>query len=209
MSRLYFDIETVPAPAELHPILREVYDAKMAKGKQRGKPVTESFEDFAAATGLAGEFGRIVCLAYGIDDQPVEVLWGEELEILTSFWKISASTKQFIGHNVFGFDFPFIMKRSRILGVQPSQELNFARYRQFPIYDTMQEWDLWNPRNSTSLDTLAKALSLPTSKDAMDGSQVAEYYAAGRIEEICEYCQKDVELTRRVHQRMTFQKAGT
>lgn len=196
---LFFDIETVPASKEHHPFLREDYKNRLAKGKK----VASSFEEFVSRTAFRGEFGRIVCLAYAIDDQPAEVLWGEEKEILAGFWKIAAADMRFVGHNIYEFDFPFIVARSRILGVKPSVMPSFVRYRSFPIYDTMKEWSLWANEN-VALHTLAAAFNLPTSKDDMDGSQVGAYFAAGRIEEICTYCKKDVDLTRQVYQRMTF-----
>lgn len=171
-----------------------------------GKDAEETFETYLSKSGLGGEFGRIACLAYAIDDHDVEVLWGEEVDIVEGFWKAARGIERFVGHNIYDFDLPFIMKRSRILGVPPSWMPNFARYRQTPIYDTMREWELWANRY-VALDTLAKALGLPTSKDRMSGADVASYFEAGRIEEICEYCVKDVVLTRHVYDKLTFGEA--
>jgi len=201
-SNLFFDIETVPAGSAQHGMLREILESRQAKGKN----TDETFESYLAKSGLSGEFGRIVCVAYALDEADPEVLWGDEREILEGFWSVARNIRRFIGHNVLDFDLPFVMKRSRVLGVKPSwssRTLSFARYRNLPIYDTMREWDLWGNRQA-SLDMLAKALGLPTSKDLMDGSEVAGYYTAGRIEEICEYCKKDVVLTRQVYKKMTF-----
>lgn len=214
-TQLFFDIETVPAGEELHGVVREVFAAAQAKRAKRAQanptadpPRTEeSFEDYLAKTGLSGDFGRIACLAYALDDGPPEVLWGDEREILEGFWKIVAArgVRQFIGHNIRDFDLPFVIKRSRIHGVKPTWMPSFARYRSDQIYDTMQEWSLWSyGQSAVSLDKLAKIFGLPTSKDAMDGSAVWPYYQAGRIEEICEYCKKDVVLTRQVYDKLTF-----
>lgn len=209
MNVLYFDIETVPAASTHHEVLREEYESR----KRKGRKVEDTFEEYLDRTGLSGEFGRIVCIAYALNEQPVEVVWGEEPQILETFWHqaavIDRRSDRFVGHNIYDFDFPFIVKRSRILGVPPGHGglPNFARYRQNPIYDTMREWDLWSNRY-VSMDLLAKALGLPTSKDLMDGSEVAGYYAAGRIEEICEYCKKDVALTRQIYKKLTWQEAS-
>ena len=51
-----------------------------------------------------------------------------------------------------------------------------------------------------------KVLGFPTSKDEMDGSMVWPYFQEGRIDEICAYCMKDVELTRKVYYKMTFEE---
>jgi DEAD/DEAH box helicase domain-containing protein len=49
-----------------------------------------------------------------------------------------------------------------------------------------------------SLDNLAGA-TLGTSKSA-DGLQAVQWYKQGRIQEILDYCQQDVEVTRRLYE---------
>ncbi len=202
IRKLFFDIETVPAPKTLEPKLRELYTLKQQKAKATGtKP--QSFKAFVANTSFDGAFGRICCLAYAVDDSPVGVLAGGEREILEKFWAQATPGTRFVGHNIFDFDLPFVLKRSRILGVRPSVMPSMARYRSHPVYDTMHEWTGWG-RHGTSLHALSVAFGLPTSKDDIDGSQVAGYYADGRLPEIAEYCKKDVELTRQVYKKLTF-----
>lgn len=58
--------------------------------------------------------------------------------------------------------------------------------------------------NRVKLDTLAQAFGVGGKGD-IDGSMVHDYYAAGRINELIEYCANDVEMTRAVYKRMTFQ----
>ncbi|MDO8657114.1 MAG: hypothetical protein Q7K55_00100, partial [Candidatus Levybacteria bacterium] len=73
------------------------------------------------------------------------------------------------------------------------------------------EWDLWNmdKGRAQKLDTLAKVLGLPSSKDEMDGSMVWEYYQNGKLEDIKKYCMKDVVLTRQVYRKMTFEELNS
>jgi predicted PolB exonuclease-like 3'-5' exonuclease len=52
---------------------------------------------------------------------------------------------------------------------------------------------------------LCLALSIPTPKGDLDGSKVWQYVQDGRHEEVAAYCRRDVEATRQVHRRMTFQ----
>ena len=139
------------------------------------------------------------------------MLSGDEKEMLAKFWQVAAGVQQFIGHNIWGFDLPFIYQRSTILKVKTRTDISFARYRNTPIYDTMCEWALWDfsELKRHKLDTLAKVMGLPTSKDLMDGSEVWQYFQDGRIKEICDYCMKDVVLVRQVYQRMTFEDQKT
>ena len=114
-----------------------------------------------------------------------------------------------ITHNVMDFDLRFIYQRSIVHNVQPSIELNFARYRNFPIFDTMREWSKWS-MGSVGLETLALALDIPSPKDdGIDGSQVWEFFQKGKVKEILEYCKRDVDTTREVYKKMTFQNQPT
>ncbi|HSA83799.1 MAG TPA: ribonuclease H-like domain-containing protein [Patescibacteria group bacterium] len=201
MIKLFFDIETIPS-ADEH---RDNHVKILKKRKNM-----EALDDDGVhnMTALEGTFGRICSIGI-IKEGPQgiiqkEVFSGDEKQMLKDFWKAGNGVWRFVGHNIWGFDLPFIYKRSIIYGVRPIM-LPFARYRNVPIYDTMMEWELWNMQNRQKLDTLAKVLGLPTSKDEMDGSMVAEYFKQGRIEEINKYCMKDVELTRKIYYKMTFE----
>ena len=40
----------------------------------------------------------------------------------------------------------------------------------------------------------------------VDGSQVYDFYLAGRLQEINAYCLRDVRVTRAIYRRMTFEE---
>jgi hypothetical protein len=69
----------------------------------------------------------------------------------------------------------------------------------------MKEWVRW-ANSSVGLEFLAIALGIPSPKDGIDGSQVAEFYRKGKVKEICEYCKRDVATTRDVFRKMTFEQ---
>lgn len=203
MIKLFFDIETIPSADEHKDTHLAILRLKNGNGSKDDKDIHEN-------TSFEGTFGRICCIgiikegASGIIQK--EVLSGTEKEILQKFWQSAQDVHRFIGHNIWGFDLPFIYKRSIINRVKPRTDISFARYRNTPIYDTQQEWELWNFGKGQKLDTLAKVLGLPSSKEDMDGSMVWQYYQDGRMDEICKYCMRDVELTRQVYYRMTFEE---
>jgi hypothetical protein len=59
--------------------------------------------------------------------------------------------------------------------------------------DTMELWKFGDFKNYTSLNLLAHALGIPTSKDDIDGSNVWEvYWKENDLQRIVTYCQKDV-----------------
>lgn len=201
MIKMFFDIETLPSPDDAKEIHIEILRKKL-------KDKDKTDEEIHVSTSFEGTFGQLCCIGIIKEDErgliQKDVFAGSEKTILTNFWKAAESVHRYVGHNIWAFDLPFIYKRSIINGVKPIP-LNFARYRNIPIYDTMMEWELWNIMKAQKLDTLAKILNLPTSKDEMDGSMVADYFKTGRIEEIKKYCMKDVELTRKVYYKMTFE----
>jgi hypothetical protein len=107
--------------------------------------------------------------------------------------------KTVVGHNV-SFDIRFLWQRAIVLGVEmppwfPRQPKPWDR----SIFDTMTEWA--GVRDTISLDNLAKALGLG-GKTGMDGSMVAEAWAAGRVDDVASYCRRDVELVRNIHRKM-------
>jgi DNA polymerase elongation subunit (family B) len=176
---------------------------------------------------LNGDTGRLLCIGYtdeGCGRSPMKGVlgWdrergcfsGNESEILCNFWEMMRTFRpcldRIVGHNIYNFDLPFIYKRSVVSGVRPSIELNFARYRNQPIYDTMCEWEKWNLRHTISLDRLARVLGLESPKtDECDGSRIAQLFARGEHKMIRDYCLKDVITTRRIYRRMTFADAPT
>ncbi|MBK8810559.1 MAG: hypothetical protein IPN69_07475 [Acidobacteria bacterium] len=182
-----------------------------------------SNEEERSKTSLDGNFGRLLCIGYVTefsDGRPLGygcfgwneeegILAADERSTLSGFWQMLAdfdvSRDLLVGHNIFEFDLPFIVKRSIVNGVRPTVNFNLARYRNRPIYDTMRVWDCWASRGWTSLGKLAFALGLPSPKDGdVGGSNIFENWQAGRHREIYEYCMRDVKTTRNVFRKMNF-----
>ncbi len=208
-KKMFLDIETLPAPEHMHEVLREIHEYKKKKKSRNGEKYNVSFEQFLAGTGLDGTFGRIFCISYAINDDMIHCLCDEdEKKMLENFWEAAKDVDLFVGFNVMDFDLKYLIQRSIINGVKPKTKmrLSFARYRSDPIYDIMHEWNQWSGRSNVSLDSLARALGLPTSKTNMDGSEVYSYYKKGKVKEICNYCNADVEVTRKIYKKMNFEE---
>lgn len=202
MANLFLDIETLPAPDELRSTVAEVWERNQ---RRRGREVSpEAFEEYLIGTSFTGEWGRVFCIGYAFDGDPIEILHGPEREMIEEFWRLVKSDTLFIGHAIFDFDLPFLLKRSVIHRVKPSRHISFVRYRSDPIFDVMYEWNRWNPQQKTSLDTLATALTIPSSKTDVHGSEVSRLFGENQFERIYDYCKKDVEVVRRIYRRLTF-----
>ena len=196
MKIFYFDIETVPTDKGLQE--NGLLDAQIKLDEA----------EIIKKLSLSAVTAKIICLCYTIEPSvsgTIEVLKGEESDILKGFWKIVPDCNLFVGHNILDFDMRFIYQRSVIHNIKPSRDIPFTRFRNAPIYDTMQEWSKWG-REHASLDSLSKALGIPSPKENLDGSKVYPYYRAGKLPEIIEYCKRDVESVRQVYKRLTFTK---
>lgn len=205
--KLFFDIETIPADDKLKEVAIANALQKQSKSANSNK-VSKSKDSLYRQTAISGDFGRIFCIGYALNDQDVQIIKGEEPQILKNWWQLADKADLFIGHNIMDFDLRFIFKRSIVNKIKPASRhfnLSFARYKNFPIYDTMREWEKWSS-SLIGLDTLAHALGLESSKDGgIDGSQVYDYYLLGKYEEIYQYCKRDVQLTRKIYKRMVFE----
>ena len=196
MKILYFDIETVPTDKALQE--NGLFDEQLKLDEA----------EIIKKLSLSAVTAKIICLCYAFEPSvsgTIEVLQGDESEIIKGFWKIVPDCNLFVGHNILDFDMRFLYQRSVILQIKPSRDIPFARFRNAPIYDTMHEWSKWG-REHASLDTLSKALDIPSPKENLNGAKVYPYYRAGKLPEIVEYCKRDVESVRQVYKRLTFTK---
>ena len=194
MKIVFLDIETVPTPEAL--VETQTKDSQ----HEADEPTIIKRLSLSALT------ARILCLGYSIEpphEAPVDILYGDETEILRNFWKLATDVSLFVGHNILDFDLRFIYQRSIINQIKPSREIPLSRFRSSPVFDTMHEWSKWG-RDFVKLDALAKSLNIPSPKEDLDGSKVFEYYQAGNLSDIHEYCKRDVETVKRVYRRMTF-----
>jgi 3'-5' exonuclease len=194
MKVIFLDIETVPTDQALleHGLLEP--QLQLNEG------------DLIKKLSLSATTAKILCLCYAMEPAvhtAVEVLDGDEREIIRAFWTLAEDCNLFVGHNILDFDLRFIYQRSIIHEIKPSRDIPFARFRNAPVYDTMQEWSKWG-REHVSLDALSKALGIPSPKESLDGAKVYPYYRAGKLAEIIEYCKRDVDSARKVYRRLTF-----
>jgi len=71
------------------------------------------------------------------------------------------------------------------------------------LIDTMELWKFGDYKNFTSLKLLTAVFNIPTPKDDIDGSEVAQvYYKEKNIQRIAQYCTKDVIATTQVFLRL-------
>jgi len=99
------------------------------------------------------------------------------------------------GHNAKEFDFPYIARRMLIHRISLPQKLQLFNKKpwEIPHLDTLHLWRFGDYKHYTSLKLMAHVLGIPSPKDDIEGSQVAQvYYHEKNIKRIKAYCEKDV-----------------
>lgn len=211
---LFLDIETVPQYAlweEMPEAEKKLWDKKTKSQRAEDVPA----EDFYAHRGgIMAEFGKIICISVGMlekgDCLKIKSFAGhDEKKLLQEFGEIfnSVRLKDVIlcAHNGKEFDFPWIARRFLINGMQPP--IPFQTYGKKPWeishLDTMELWKFGDYKSYVSLELLAHLFGIPTPKDDIDGSMVAEvYYKMQELFRIVQYCEKDVLTLANVFRKM-------
>lgn len=225
------DIETLALP-DFRERVGAQLERSMRLGNMRLEQQQRYLEDIAAEEersyqlgSLNATSGRVLCIAVqvgpipglsfaGLEQTPTEHVFGidadgeeqPEAQALAGFLSLlrdfDCESDELVGHNLIGFDLPFIFQRCLIHELRVRPFINLGDYQVRGVYDTMHHWWL-GARRHVSLDDLAWALGIESSKTAaVEGSKVFELYQAGRLAEIREYNLNDVRLTRKVYERM-------
>lgn len=133
-----------------------------------------------------------------------DIFRGDESELLERFWEIvDRKRPRLVSFNGRGYDGPMLMIRSAQLGIAPSANLVGNRYRIGQHTDLMEVFTFLGAfRDRYSLDYWCRRFDVESPKGSIDGSQVARAYREGRIDEIGEYCLRDVRATAEVYQKV-------
>ncbi|MBS2211633.1 3'-5' exonuclease [Carboxylicivirga mesophila] len=207
---MFLDIETVPQEASFEnvtPELQVLWDKKSAYFRAED----ESAGDVYGRAGIYAEFGKIVCISVGVISARggkrifrVKSFAGDnEKVLLEDFGQMLNGFardmhKNICGHNAKEFDFPYIARRMLINGVKLPPILDVAGKKPWEVkfMDTMDMWKFGDYKHYTSLNLLTTIFDIPSPKDDIDGSQVAQvFYEERDVERIARYCEKDVLAT--------------
>ena len=220
--KIVLDIETIQAPREewarligkCQPLtdldnVSQAYDLFAASEAEAQR---QEDDNHYAKSAFDGTFSSIVCIGLLEFSDQMEprgaVAWygANERELLRQFWSRLAQDRPslFITHNGLGFDLPFIKKRSIIHQIKPSVDINLAKFRTDPVYDTMAIWSNWDTRGWIKLDVLARALNVETKSGS--GEQVAAMWERGQGLELARYCLQDTYVTYACYCRMNFRQ---
>jgi hypothetical protein len=181
-----FDIETGPLPDEEllktyhEPTFEEFCETCDARWKQETKQAKyeegkvgrfDAYREKAALSALTGQVVAIGGATILNDDWKPTIIGQEkdrsEQDVIATWWNIVDDCLRrqlpMVGHNIHGFDLPFLMQRSWILGIPTPDGILQGTGRRYwhPLFiDTMKEWGFGDNRSFVKLDVLAKAFGL-------------------------------------------------
>lgn len=198
MARIIaLDIETVPREG--------IMDTWYPEWIMKKNPGVLDLEKLEAMAALYPEFGQVCCVSYADAedmDSPVRhKLAGnveEEREILEDIGGFLDNHITLVGHNIKGFDIPFLAKRYMAHGLHVPASLNTLGKKpwEIPHLDTMELMKFGS--SNMSLRAACLLLGIKDPKENMDGEGVWECFKRHDMAPIGDYCDGDVEAVRGV-----------
>lgn len=219
---LFIDIETAPAVEEFKKLDKVLQDFWIKKYERHKEEDQTRQEYWFWKAWLIPEFGRIVCISVWFEHNGTfhtkSFTDFDEKTMLEWFLKTYRPTERtLVGHNLKGFDLPWIIKRCLIhwLHIPKTMEVLDKAPWKVPHIDTMDMYKNAS-MSRTSLWLISYLLTWENPKDDIDWSQVAWLYYAwfaitdedplwqrnSNIERISTYCEKDVMATYEVFKKL-------
>ena len=203
---LFLDIETVPEVEFFSDLSDEKQELYALKTKYQRKDEIK-VEDFYHRASIWAEFGKIICISVGYfvknngkNQLRITSFFGDdEAKILTAFKELidkhfNQDKHLLCAHNGKEFDFPYIARRMIINQINLPKKLNLFGKKpwEVPHLDTLDLWKFGDYKHYTSLKLLTNILGIPSPKQDIDGSEVANvYYKEKNLKRIVEYCERD------------------
>jgi uncharacterized protein YprB with RNaseH-like and TPR domain len=218
---LFLDIETVPQKESWKELSKEM-QALYEKKTQYQRKEEFTAEEFYVRAGIWAEFGKIICISVGyfVDVKERKQLrltsffGDDEHALLIEFKALLDShfvkkSNVLCAHNGKEFDFPFIARRMIVHQIELPEKLNLFGKKpwEVPHLDTLELWKFGDYKHYTPLKLLTAILGIPSPKDDIDGSEVAQvYYREKNLQRIVDYCEKDTVAVAQVLLRFNNQE---
>ncbi len=154
---LFIKVKTITQASSfnaLDPMFKKHWKQKMTSSSLDGN--CEKLEELYTQKGaLYAEFGKIVCISYAyytLDESDLMVssfYHSDESKLLKAFFGLlqQFKAKKFTalsGHNIKGFDIPFVCKRARILRLDIPEVLNTQKAKPWELKHLLDTMELWN-----------------------------------------------------------------
>lgn len=211
---LFLDIETVPQVQHYQELALPLRNEWSRKCAMLNKSLAAEPEELYKRAGIYAEFGKVICVSCAYEDQgDIKIisfsghnerrLLNDLSAMIDEFFRYG--NKKLCAHNGKEFDFPFLGRRYLINGLDLPEPLRIAGKKPWEIchLDTMELWKFGDYKNYTSLSLLASVFGIPSPKNGIDGSMVADvYWKEGDLDRIVRYCEEDVRTVALLYKRL-------
>jgi DNA polymerase elongation subunit (family B) len=207
--KVVFDIETLAYPLSSFDEERQSYLLKYASTEAEKteailrmnlSPLTARILAIAMVNPETG-LGRVfyedpLGEASASTDGSASLIPCSEEEMLGRFWATIPHYPRVITFNGRGFDGPFLMVRSAMLGIPVTRNLVPYRYSANEHCDLLDQFTFYGLTRKFSLDFFCKSFMIPSPKaEGITGLDLGRLVEEGRYRDIAEYCLRDVQAT--------------
>lgn len=221
MTALAIDIETVPTKAALqlaYPVDERQppanYKSADAIANWRTNDEAAWLESRIKDYSLDARYGRVVAIGIATESAGDSVFAAslvapteaDEADVLRTLWqRVSHDAEPVVTWNGAGFDVPFLLVRSALLGVSTPTAMpltkRYSSQFHFDVKAVLYGWDSsrMNKRGN-GLGEWAQAFGLPTK--VAHGSDVYEMYRNKDFDAISAYAADDAKLTLQLYHRI-------
>jgi 3'-5' exonuclease len=216
MKRIVIDIETNAVPFDSLAESQKEYLLRYAEKEKDIETKKQKIDEAVRYTSLYPFTSKVVAIGiYDIEKEKSFVYYESEKEeewfaeeknvhykgltekeMIKSFWRIIAVVDQVVTFNGRNFDIPFLLLRSAILKIKPSDNLMGNRYNSSQHVDLLDQFTFYGITRKFNLDFYCNAFGIksPKSKE-VSGMEVKNLYEAERIKDIAIYCGDDIYAT--------------
>jgi predicted PolB exonuclease-like 3'-5' exonuclease len=201
---LFFDIETAGKYADYESFsYHDPEGAKIFAAKCERMNYGEPELGYSNKVALFPEFGRIVCLSYGVwkngemtistvsDDNESDLI----KKVANLFHKAGASGMTPTGWNIKNFDVPWVYRKILMNGLQVPDVVNLWGKKPWEVNILdLKEWWKGFSNLDVTFEEAAYGMGIPSPKDEMHGGQVHQnYWHKDNKSGVIKYCEKDVK----------------
>ena len=184
--------------------------------------IKDAHEMYPRMAALFPEWGKIVCISIGqikFDEHgdPVDFnaksFYNDNEQLLLKEFNDTAAKIinkypgiKWVGHNIKGFDMPYIIRRSLVHGVRVPKAFHFHNQKPWEscLIDTQDVWKFggWN---TAKLGLISEILDIPSPKQDLEGSMVSQvYWEGGNLGRIKDYCEMDIKATANIMLKVSY-----
>jgi DNA polymerase elongation subunit (family B) len=215
MARVVIDIETLSFPFESFDEVQQEYLLKFAETEAEKEEAVQKLSLYPTTAQiivigmLNPDTNRAKVLFQTADGSSTDsqgeqahFVTGSEKEILSQFWNDVTKYEQFITFNGRGFDCPFLLLRSAILGIKPTRTMMPYRFDHATHCDLLDQLTFYGAFRKFSLDFYCKSFGIESPKShGITGLDLGRLFKEGRFQDIATYCLGDLVATAELFRR--------